>query len=412
MPRDFLDQLRVKLEPFEASSWFLGVSGGIDSMALYYAIKAIYPEKPLHVVHVNHQIAPISSQWYDFVHSQANFLGDSFEGVVVECSPPNEANARKQRYAAFEKVLSKKSNSLLLLAHHYDDQIETVFWRFLRGSPIQGLLGMEEGGLTQYSHYKLLRPFLSHSKLEIRQYVELHNIPFITDPSNNDLSYTRNKIRHTLLPHVSTAAIETTRNLLRYNMGALEDLLDPWLYDSSYIPLTGLSLRREGTLWTLISLWIAKKHWPHPSEPALKDFCNQVMAQKSAKMSVGRYRLCYSPQEHCIRPFSELFFTDPPKPLILNLCPSKASVSGTWGAYSWTITLPKNYEAFEVRISKLSADDRMIWNGRKCSGFTIWKELKTSPLERPFTPYFTTLHGECLGYGESTGIVIANRIDH
>lgn len=182
----------------------VGFSGGSDSACLLHILAT--NEKFRHrvfAIHVNHNLYAKSNEWQDFVYKFCHSLN-------IKCIVNNvkmaalqngiEDAARNARYQAFEN--SVDSNTVLLLAHHLNDQIETMLHRLLLGHGIQGIVGMDY--IRQHKHFNILRPLLNVDKKLILDYLGEYKLDYINDPSNNDLTFTRNWIRHNLIPTIST----------------------------------------------------------------------------------------------------------------------------------------------------------------------------------------------------------------
>ena len=123
--------------------------------------------------------------------------GDDDGGIKKDISELGiEGAARKHRYIFLEKVYKEENCDFTASGHNLDDQIETVIMRLLKGSGASGLKGISE------KNGKYLRPLLSVSKKDIMAYLEENNIEFSIDKTNNEEVYTRNRVRHTLLPEV------------------------------------------------------------------------------------------------------------------------------------------------------------------------------------------------------------------
>ncbi len=184
----------------------VAVSGGPDSMALLSWYAAQNLPFPLLAAHVNHGLRPESAQEETLVADYCHALGipcrifrtkvrDSLEkGETVESA------ARRIRYGFFRTLAQETGYSHLATAHTKDDQCETVLLHLIHGAGPKGLSGIapkrREGSVT------LIRPFLEVPKAEILAYCKENSIPYALDQSNEDLSYTRNRIRHRILPEM------------------------------------------------------------------------------------------------------------------------------------------------------------------------------------------------------------------
>jgi tRNA(Ile)-lysidine synthetase-like protein len=109
-----------------------------------------------------------------------------------------EAEARSSRYKFLEEIRINNDFGLVLTAHHSDDQIETVFLNFIKGSFIDGMAGISSLDLDR----KLWRPLLSFSKKQLIEYAECNSIDFNTDSTNSDSKYLRNFVRNEIIPSV------------------------------------------------------------------------------------------------------------------------------------------------------------------------------------------------------------------
>ena len=175
---DLLNRCTFPEGPLECA-----VSGGADSMALLVLATQVSSE--VKAIHVDHGIRKNSDTEADFVSQTAQSLGATFESVAIEVQPgPNlEARARKARYSVLpENVLT---------GHTADDQAETILLALIRGSAWHGLSGIRPS---------LQRPILKLRRLETEAVCQEFNINYFKDPSNEDLLFRRNQIRHQILP--------------------------------------------------------------------------------------------------------------------------------------------------------------------------------------------------------------------
>lgn len=177
-------------------------SGGVDSHVLLHMLATTHhPQLPaIRALHIDHGLHPDSSRWAEHCRQTAVDLGVSFESVSVSVDSADElgveAAAREARYDAFRFDLA--DNEVLLTAQHQQDQAETLLLQLLRGAGPAGLSAMaaesNNQGLT------VIRPFLGISKRDIVSYAQLHQLQWVDDPSNEDLSLNRNYLRHAIWP--------------------------------------------------------------------------------------------------------------------------------------------------------------------------------------------------------------------
>jgi len=182
----------------------VAVSGGIDSMVLLDALCAVKNEMmlSLSVAHVNHRVRKESEEEYEFVQKKCMAYGIPFEGMILEHQDDDNFHnyARTKRYAFFQEVAQKHEATKIALAHHADDQAETILMRLVRGSGFIGYAGIQE--TIPYKNLTLIRPLLHSTKAAIREYQEAHAIEYRNDASNGEDKYTRNRYRHHLLPFI------------------------------------------------------------------------------------------------------------------------------------------------------------------------------------------------------------------
>jgi len=179
-------------------------SGGVDSVVLLEQLNQLKDgfHLKLIVAHVNHAVRPASTEEYEFVRSLAALYGLEFEGTRLDKLPHahfHEA-ARKRRYGFFLELAEKYQADKIALAHHADDQAETIAMRIARGSSFKGYGGIAES--TFLKDVLIIRPMLKLSKSEIVNYQEEHFLSFRHDASNDEDEYTRNRFRHHVLPEI------------------------------------------------------------------------------------------------------------------------------------------------------------------------------------------------------------------
>ncbi len=175
-------------------------SGGPDSVALLSALITIVPLRGyrLTVLHVNHGLRPEADQEQDMLQALCQQWQVPLK--VKTLQPPHgltgiEAWARAARYAFFQQRTAACPLDYVATAHTQDDQAETVLFHAMRGSARRGL-----AGIPPVRDNWLIRPLLNCSRREIEVYVKEKKLSYVTDPSNADMRFTRNRIRHVLLP--------------------------------------------------------------------------------------------------------------------------------------------------------------------------------------------------------------------
>jgi tRNA(Ile)-lysidine synthase len=188
------------------------ISGGADSTALLLLLHAAnsLPKNALGVglsaVHINHTLrGPESDADQAFVAELCDRLQvplsihpvDTAARAATHHETIEEA-ARNLRYAVFESLLKEKIATHILTAHTLDDQAETVLMKLLRGAWLEGLSAIAPE--IALPHGKILRPLLHTRRDDLRTYLTAQNQPWREDSSNSDEAFTRNRLRHTVLP--------------------------------------------------------------------------------------------------------------------------------------------------------------------------------------------------------------------
>ncbi len=182
----------------------IGVSGGADSVFLLEICHEMSKKHGFKIVvaHVNHKLRGKESDDDEiFVKKICEKKGLIFE--QADLKRPAKGNleeiARKFRYTFFTGLLKKHKAGWIITAHHLDDNIETVLFNLIRGSFLNGLTGMD----PVCSERNLLRPLLDMTKEEIIREMKKKKLRFRTDKSNYDLKYSRNLLRHKIIPLIT-----------------------------------------------------------------------------------------------------------------------------------------------------------------------------------------------------------------
>lgn len=190
----------------ENDSIIVGVSGGADSVCLLFVLLELRERIPfsIKVVHIEHGIRGQDSlDDADFVDNLCKEKGIPFylyPADVVKAARDKkisvEEAGREARYEAFADVMERFGGNKIAVAHHANDQAETILWNLVRGSGLKGLCG------TRPVRDCIIRPLLGTSRSEIEAYLRERKIPYRTDSTNLSDDYTRNKLRLHVLPYL------------------------------------------------------------------------------------------------------------------------------------------------------------------------------------------------------------------
>ncbi|MDP6852348.1 MAG: tRNA lysidine(34) synthetase TilS [Candidatus Marinimicrobia bacterium] len=186
------------------------ISGGVDSMVLAHTLNQFRSQLNfgLVLVHFNHHLQTNAFQMERVCKKFS--LKNQIQLYSVDLTFASlknlESNARVKRYNELNKIAEVYKHAFIFTAHHLDDQIETLFMKNSEGGDWICKIGIRE------KYEKLRRPLLSIRKSDILSYAKLHNLTWEEDPSNNDISLKRNKVRHCMLPEAlkKNPQLETT----------------------------------------------------------------------------------------------------------------------------------------------------------------------------------------------------------
>jgi len=200
--------------------YLVGVSGGCDSMVLLHALRE-RSFKNLVVCHFNHGLRLREAHHEaSLVARAAQAAGATFEYGEADTAVHArlerisiEMAARDLRFRFFQTCAVAHRCQRIFLAHHADDQVETILLNLFRGTGLAGLVGMR--AQSRIGRLGILRPFLALPRETIHAYAEQQHIAFAEDASNSSRDYTRNRIRHDLMPHIKAIFPAATVALLR-----------------------------------------------------------------------------------------------------------------------------------------------------------------------------------------------------
>ena len=201
----------------------IALSGGVDSIVLFHLLVTEYKDsyKELVVFHINHGLREESYEEAEFVEKfvkdfDVKFYKEELNMSDLECDShtSEEMLARELRYQAFNKMAKLEGVTKLLTAHHKNDQVENILMRLLTGRSIDHSLAIceeiEMAGLTIY------RPILNSLKAELEEYAKEKNLHYYVDATNFDTDYTRNNIRHNIVPLLNDINSGSFDNLINF----------------------------------------------------------------------------------------------------------------------------------------------------------------------------------------------------
>jgi tRNA(Ile)-lysidine synthase len=195
--RQLQQQLSTVLAPFAQQRIIIALSGGLDSMVLLDVLAQLQANASwsLHAVYVHHGLQAANDDWLYFCQQQCELRQIPFtcHHLQLQLSQNIEAQAREARYAVLE-AYTLQQPSVVLTAHHADDQLETLLLSLKRGSGLTGLCGI--AAQKNFGAGYLVRPLLLFSRAQLEAYAAHVQLAYVTDPSNLDLHFDRNFMRH------------------------------------------------------------------------------------------------------------------------------------------------------------------------------------------------------------------------
>lgn len=298
-------------------------SGGLDSTVLLHAMHQLQSalDFQLTAMHVHHGLSANADDWaracekncaslsIPLIQLQVNVEKDSGLGI--------EAAARNARYQAMQTTTA----DFIVLAHHQDDQAETMLLQLARGAGVKGLAGMAEIDVKR----RLLRPLLNIARADLVSYAKQHQLQWIDDESNDDVHFDRNFIRHTLMPTFAERYQQITKTLARSAMhmadasAMLEELAEldaTTMIDDEQQPygalklavFSQLSLARQKNL---LRWWFANNQMSMPSAALLQQIIEQLHAERSdaaikIKVAESLHLMRYQQFAYLVRAYESL----------------------------------------------------------------------------------------------------------
>ncbi|MCW8386093.1 tRNA lysidine(34) synthetase TilS [Fluoribacter dumoffii] len=276
------------------SKLFVGFSGGLDSTVLLHVL-ACHPAlfAKIVAVHVNHGISARASLWQQHCQQVCDLLNIPLiaHSVEFERSANIEEGARIARYDFFSSLM--KEQDCLLLGHHMDDQAETVLLQLFRGAGVDGLAAMSE--LSAFGPGEIARPFLSHSREQLEHYAVQHQISWIEDESNQDVNYSRNYLRHQIIPllkrkwtgvagNIARTALHCQQAKRNLDVLAAQDALAPENPNSltqNSLLITPLKELNRDRMANVLRMWLKNNRVQLPSTVTFERLIDEMIFARS-----------------------------------------------------------------------------------------------------------------------------------
>ncbi len=381
----------------------LGLSGGLDSCVLLDLLAGLRAQAgfQLSAIHVNHQISPNAADWAVFCGQQCAVYNVPLNVISVDVPRDSglglEAAAREARY----KALLEHAADVLLLAHHQDDQAETLLLQLLRGAGVDGLAAMPVRGSRASA--SVVRPFLGFPRSALETYARSKNLHWIEDESNQDSRYDRNFLRNEVFPVIEPrfSAYRTTLARAAENLADAADLLTQVAEADAAeaicdgkLDLRWMKAHTQQRDMNLLRWWVQAKTGLNPSRAWLLNSLDQLLNAKinaQVQCAVGdfvlrRYRhwACMDQQQQ-IQPY--LLEWQGESPLVLpdgSRLTLKVVLSGgiAENVVRQGLTVTNRAGAGSRWKMELRPDEKRPTRSLK----NLWQEMGTPPWDRNSMP--------------------------
>ncbi|MEQ9889789.1 tRNA lysidine(34) synthetase TilS [Pectobacterium aroidearum] len=379
----------------------LAYSGGLDSSVLLHLLVAERQRSGLAIraAYIHHGLNPLADSWAEHCRQQCERWQVPFASLSVTVETQNggiEAAARTARYQALQAHLQE--GETLLTAQHLDDQSETFLLALKRGSGPAGLSAM--AAHSTLGHYRLVRPLLGFSRLQLEAYALRHQLHWIEDDSNQDERFDRNFLRRQILPRLTqrwphfSSAVARSAELCAEQEQLLDELLEESLQrlcqPDGALSIDGLVQLSPVRRFALLRRWLAQKGATMPSREQLQRLWDEVaMSRQDAEPVLQLH-------QQQIRRFRQHLYLLPLmaslQDRILPWQPTSCSLSlpdnlGTLllADSGMTVRAPENGETVSIRFSTRGTV-HIVGRAHGRHIKKLWQELGVPPWWRDRTP--------------------------
>ncbi len=287
----------------------VALSGGLDSVVLLDTVckaqanASNQNKNQIYAFHIHHGLQKPADEWLIFCEKLAKQYKIHFDFRLLHLNAEEaqgniEARARAGRYEALTDLCEEYGIEDLLLAHHQNDQAETVLLQLLRGSGVAGLSGMPSSRkiTTQGQSHQgitLWRPLLDQSRQELEAYAKEHKLKWIEDPSNQDTKYRRNAVRKKIIPALEKIQPEALANMARSAnlLGEAQTLLNRLAQQDGktilnqdklkVLPLLTLAKDDLPAANNVLRYWLQTQHLAMPSQERLQAWWRDLAKVKA-----------------------------------------------------------------------------------------------------------------------------------
>ena len=388
----------------------VGLSGGLDSTVMLHCLSQ-QPQLASKVtaVHVHHGLSCHADEWLAHCQTVCTALSIPIIARRVKLDQRSniEEHARIARYDVFATLLN--ANDALLLGHHADDQAETLLLQLLRGAGVDGLAAMP--AVKRLNEGDLVRPFLQYTRAELEAYADFHQLIWVEDDSNQDSVFSRNYLRHQIMPLLRVRWPSVVTNLARsashcqqarVNLHALAEI-DCNDLKANTLHLSDLKTQDNARLVNVLRTWLTNNRVRLPPTHTFNRLITDVIFARHDSLP------CVEWDGICVRKYQDVLYlldhlvdshqdcvewTQFPQPLQLGhdlLCASHAEKG---------LQMPIGAR---VHVRFRQGGEVLIWHGQTKSLKKLFQEWRIPPWQRDTLPliYINDSLAAVIGYAVS-----------
>lgn len=296
---------------------YVGFSGGLDSTVLLHYLQAqSHLRDKLVAVHVHHGLQPAADSWLAHCKTTCQDWGvacQTFQ-LALTATTNIESSARQARYQTFASLI--QPHECFVTAHHQDDQAETLLLHLMRGTGIKGLSGI--AACSPFHAGFMVRPLLESSRAQLQAYATQFALVWVEDASNRNLQFSRNFMRHDIMPRLQQRwpavckTLARTADISRSVQANLDDLavIDcPMFADDqalfNILPLHSLYSLSVDRVHNVVRYWLQRQAILPPSYALMQIIVEELIhAKQDAKPCV------WVDTQHCIRRYQDTLYVD------------------------------------------------------------------------------------------------------
>ncbi len=374
-PTDLItDDWIKKLQPYRRL--VVGFSGGLDSCVLLHALAQCAGLKDrLFPVHIHHGLSPQALVWQNHCAAFCAALNLPFEAhsVTFDRTRNLEENAREARYLVLNDRVS--DDDALLVAHHADDQAETVLLQWMRGTGVDGLAAMLP--CMPRGRGVLCRPLLDKPRAQLEAYAQAHALVWVEDDSNVSLAFSRNYLRAQVIPRLRErwpnllAQIHASAQHCQEAVQNLDDLaaIDCADLENNRLSLAPLRALSKARLVNVLRCWFKKNHIRRPTQKNMDKLIHEVIGAGGDRTPLLRQR------QWVIRRYQDVLYLLPPEesaPIVTHQSWVDFPKACPWLEEDWLRAVPSSTGVYippgaSLHVTSRQGGETFHWRGQtKC----------------------------------------------